>query len=860
MRFRFKYFLYALMALYIIFLGISVMQIRTLMNYSREYLSATRDESRDIRSRVNEFQNIIPALLSSPELDYAGVEAELTRMENSRDLALASIKNSYRGDPATVTSLIEAFKTMRAEIRKLAARMERSSSFEVATRNFNQEIIPYIRPILGYLNEIDVTSQQMEKNVYASIVNKMNLVLFVSVILGAIILTMQILSDKHAQAKNREIAYREGLFNRLSQNIDEVFIVAVNAMEFVYVSPNSQTLLQLDSTDIQKNPQILYDRLDNPNVAKWLENTLNDKLVAQESHDEMVEIPLLQKSFKIHIYPITMVSGNNESYIVSLSDETETMRQQEALSTALEAAHAASAAKSSFLSHMSHEIRTPMNAIIGMTTIAISRLDDKGRVLDCLNKIAESSRHLLGLINDVLDMSKIESGKLSINHEDFNLNKSIANINNIVQPQARQRQLQFEILLEGVEDEDLVGDSLRLNQVLLNLLSNAYKFTPPGGVITLKIQQLQKGKNTVRFRFIIKDTGIGMSEEYLARLYAPFEQASASTASKYGGTGLGMPITANIISLMGGSISVKSKEGVGTEFTVELPFGISDKSTNRGYNLPLLKILIVDDDIGTCEHAALLLDKMGLKTRWTTSALQAVELAKEAHDAGAGFDVCLIDWKMPEMEGHETARRIRSVVGDDVLIIIISAYDWTSIEAEARKAGVNDFIAKPFFSSTLYEALLSATRHLDAPQLQDRMAPKKEYDFHGKRVLLVEDNEFNREIGQEFLEMAHAEVDNAENGQEAVDKVLNSPPGYYDLVLMDVQMPVMDGYEATRTIRASSHPEAGSLVILAMTANAFSEDVAKAVAAGMNGHVAKPIDVNELYRLLEVHLRGHRKQ
>ena len=400
-----------------------------------------------------------------------------------------------------------------------------------------------------------------------------------------------------------------------------------------------------------------------------------------------------------------------------------------------------------------------------------------------------------------------------------------------------------------------------MNQILINILSNAVKFTPAGGSIRLEVRQLHKKKNNVRFRFIIRDTGIGMSKEFVERLYTPFEQARPS--SKFGGTGLGMAITKNLVSLLGGTIFVKSEEGKGTEFTVELPFGLSgrQRDDNRA-RLEPLKVLVVDDDRDTCEHALLLLDKMGLRTRWVLSGAEAVKLVHESHECGDDYDVCFIDWKMPDMDGAETARRIRSEVGPDTLIIIISAYDWGPIEAEARASGVDAFIAKPFFASNLYNTLASMTRRVkpveakvcEEQQTDAKSAASRHYDFTGKRILLVEDNEFNREIAQEFLEMTGATVECAEDGSEAVALFTASKSGQYDIILMDVQMPVMDGYEATRTIRASEHPDAKSIPILAMTANAFSEDVAAAVASGMNGHIAKPIDVSALYRLLDSHL------
>lgn len=595
--------------------------------------------------------------------------------------------------------------------------------------------------------------------------------------------------------------------------------------------------------------------------AEWLRSLLQ-RGTFTEIQERDITLGEKKRQFKIRVYPV-FSDGTLTQRIIVLADQTEALAYQQTLSDALENARNANAAKSSFLSHMSHEIRTPMNAIIGMTTIALTRLDDRGRVQDCLAKIAQSSRHLLGLINDVLDMSKIENGKLSITHEPFNFQMALQGVVNLIQPQTQERRQDFDVSLSGLmkrtarrcfaSESDSHQYSVQCRQVHSG-----------GGDIRLEVRQIYKKNNSVRFRFIIRDTGIGMSKEFVERLYTPFEQATSSIASKFGGTGLGMAITKNLVSLLGGTIFVKSEEGRGTEFTVELPFGISGRQQDSSRaRLEPLKVLIVDDDRDTCEHAFLLLDKMGLRTRWVLSGAEAVKLVHESHECGDDYDVCFIDWKMPDMDGAETARRIRSEVGPDTLIIIISAYDWGPIEAEARASGVDAFIAKPFFASNLYNTLASMTRSVTHPKAEvsevrqtgvESTAPPH-YDFTGRRILLVEDNEFNREIAQEFLEMTGATVECAEDGSRAVELFTASKPGQYDIILMDVQMPVMDGYEATRSIRASEHPDAKSIPILAMTANAFSEDVAAAVASGMNGHIAKPIDVSVLYRLLDSHLR-----
>ena len=582
-------------------------------------------------------------------------------------------------------------------------------------------------------------------------------------------------------------------------------------------------------------------------IQKVIDSADRRVLIIQESTDEKAEaaifyavvIGLLMIVIVIYAYKL-----RNE-YLIN----DELKRQQKILQDALLVAQKANDAKRDFLSRMSHEIRTPMNAIIGMSAITFNYLDDKKRTADCLSKITFSSKHLLMLLNDVLDMSKIENGKLNIRQELFDLKNLVTSLADINYGLATAKGLAFESVISGFKDELLLGDSMRVNQILLNLLSNAIKFTPKGGSVRLEIRMLRSASDKIWLRFIVKDSGIGMKKEFLEHLYEPFEQADNGIARKYGGTGLGMAITKNLVAIMDGTIEVESQEGAGTTFMVDLPFGVSKVDKKTAADMEEMRVLVVDDDNDTCEHAAVLLKGMGVNVDWALNGFEAIEKVRSAcEDDGRCYDVCFIDWCMPELDGIETARRMRRYVDPDVLIIIISAYDWSGIEEQAKAAGVNAFIAKPFFASNLYNTLLTVSRK---PELGFSAVGNKEtYDFGGKKVLLVEDNELNMEIASELLKFVNLQVEHAENGKVAVDIFRNSKEKEYALIFMDIQMPLMNGYDAARCIRSSEHPAAGTIPIIAMTANAFTDDVQAAFDAGMNGHLAKPIDVEALYKTI----------
>ena len=521
------------------------------------------------------------------------------------------------------------------------------------------------------------------------------------------------------------------------------------------------------------------------------------------------------------------------------------------LQVAVEKAESANRAKSTFLSNMSHDIRTPMNAIIGFTTLAISNIDDKDRVKDYLAKTLASSNHLLSLINDVLDMSRIESGKIHLEEVEVNLSDVLHDLKTIVSGQIYAKQLELYMDAMDVTDEDVYCDKTRLNQILLNLLSNAIKFTPAGGTVSVRVRQLAgKVHGCGQYEFRIKDNGIGMSQEFAKKIFEPFERERTSTVSRIQGTGLGMAITKNIVDMMGGTIEVQTAQGKGTEFTVCVPMRAQTEQrlVEKITELEGLKALVVDDDFNTCDSVTKMLVKVGMRAEWTLSGKEAVLRARQSIEMSDVYHAYIIDWRLPDMNGIEVTRQIRSL-HDDTPIIILTAYDWSDIEVEAKAAGVTAFCSKPMFMSDLRETLMSALGQKPADAVQ-RLLPEKNADFKGKHILLVEDNELNREIAQEILQEYGFLVDSAENGAVAVEKVSTAAPGSYDLVLMDVQMPIMDGYTATRKIRALDDPARAKLPILAMTANAFDEDRRNALESGMNGFLSKPIVIGDLVQEL----------
>ena len=661
---------------------------------------------------------------------------------------------------------------------------------------------------------------------------------------------------------------QNALLNGLARDYHTVWLVDKDHHMHLYSSAGKNTIHSAVQLGLNLNN---YDDFMNAYVEKYVAESDRERVLKEASLKSIEE-----KTPEDGIYTVTYRRLNEDgqtdyhrvcfaravgsdgemNYILASRSADEEVRkekeQQRELEEAYAMAQSSNRAKTTFLNNMSHDIRTPMNAIIGYTGLAASHIDNKELVQDYLTKIGQSSDHLLSLINDVLDMSRIESGKMNLEEKKENLSEIIHTLRNIVQADISSHQIEFYIDTIDVNDENIVCDKLRLNQVLLNILSNSIKYTRPGGTVSLRIKEKGVTESGYgQYEFKVKDNGIGMSKEFLETIFDPFTRVKSSTVSGIQGTGLGMAITKNIVDMMGGTIDIVSEENKGTEVTLEFSFKLSDapRSIERIDALEGLRGMVVDDDGDAAVSAYKMLKEVGMRAEWCLSGKDAILRTKVAKSEGDLFRVYIIDWLMPGMNGVETARQIRRIVGDEVPIVILSAYDWSDIEQEAREAGVTAFISKPLFPSDLMSVLEKCCGMEQAEAVPERA----EISFDGRKVLLVEDNEMNREIAREILEESGFVVDTAEDGTYAVEKMKNASEGQYDLVLMDIQMPIMDGYEATRQIRALKS-SVSSIPIIAMTANAFAEDREKALEAGMNDHLAKPIDIPKLLEMLKKYL------
>lgn len=677
------------------------------------------------------------------------------------------------------------------------------------------------------------------------------LVKIFAIIPAIILLQVYITLRRRLKKSKAEIEYRDVLFDLLSANLDDIFIVVdAHPFKVSYITPNVTRLLGVTPEAAKKDFQTLRNGLAdqklgiNKDVLKSIKVGERYELVQEWINQEDGS----HRWFREAIYRMNI--QGEEKFIFILSDRTEDRIMAQSLEEALATAKNANLAKSQFLSNMSHDIRTPMNAIMGFTNLLEANADDPERVREYIRKISSSSRHLLSLINDVLDMSKIESGKTELSIIQFSFAELLEEVSTIMAPQAAAKDQTFEMRMEGHPDEYLMGDKLRINQILINLLSNAVKYTQVGGHIEFIIKERpNKNPHYTNIRFIVKDDGMGMSKEYLKVIFDPFTRETNSVTNAIQGTGLGMAITRNLVDLMGGNIRVESELGVGSTFEVDLSFAVSEYNDKNRFwaDQPDFRLLAVDDEEYICLDIKSVLEEEGVVVEYATDGITAVEMVKKAHEAGKDYNVVLLDWKMPEQNGVETSRQIREIVCPNTTVLVLTAYDWGDIEKEALEAGIDGFLAKPFFVTSLSQKLNMLSNGED----EDSKDGVNADALRGLNILAVEDNDLSAEMLIERLDMEGAKVTRARNGQEAVEMFEASQPGEYDLILMDVQMPVMGGYEATRAIRASAHPEAQSMPIFAMTANVFAEDVQDALDAGMNVHIPKPIDMDELKRVTD---------
>ena len=663
------------------------------------------------------------------------------------------------------------------------------------------------------------------------------LLLFTGIFLTAgLFIYMSQRSHRRLMEKEGDLQYREQLFSILANNTNDVFLMlTTDDRKIEYISPNVERVLGLPQEKIEADIGLLDDFLIHD------KEEMNDSISYEGEwiHKKNGE----RRWFRGTVY-ITSIN-HTKRYVAVLSDRTQEKQNQQTLTEALEIAKSANESKSVFLSNMSHDIRTPMNAIVGFSTLLQRDADNPDKVREYTRKIASSSQHLLGLINDVLDMSKIESGKTTLNITEICLAQLVEELMSMMQPQAKAKHQDFKIYVRDISNEEVLGDRLRINQILINILSNALKYTPENGKVEMTVSQLpQRTKNFGLFRFIISDNGIGMSKEYLETIFQPFSRETTSKTLGIQGTGLGMAITKNLVDLMGGTIAVESKLDRGSTFTLDLELRIREEETDPDFweKHGVTRLLVVDDEEDIFKGIAYAMTDTGVPVEYASGGNEAVHLVRKAQEDGNGFDLVLIDWQMPDIDGIETSRRLRKIVPPDVTILILSAYDLSEIEEEGIEAGIDGFMPKPFFLSNFRNLVDNLKAHHEIKE----ESGETDDILSGKRVLAAEDIELNMEILMEMLKMAGAECEWAKNGREALEKFGQSEPGYYDLILMDVQMPVMNGYDATKAIRQSAHPQAKTVPIIAMTANAFSEDVRDALDAGMNAHVAKPIDMEQL--------------
>ena len=842
------------------FAGMTIVNTDRLARYTNEIYQepyAVNEAAWKMRLQILYARNTMLSMLTDDE-NFDNQRENLERMYENRKEQPAIrrvLQEQYQGDPQLVATLFEDFDTLRTQHDR-CIELIYQGKLDEAKAILYTEAYPVYQEADQLIARVISDSQQhiahyVESTTALNDRTNMMALIWGGALIG-ITLLLSIMSAHTITKRNADIYHNDMLFKIISENVDDVFMIYDCVGEKVeYISDNAGRILGLPVEDYKHNMWIARSYFSDDEFARVRKTVELAKTREIIEFDFMIHDPKTGTEKELHskLYPI-LENGRVVKHVFVTSDLTAEKVSKKMLESALDDARSANKAKREFLSRMSHEIRTPLNTIIGLVEVMKNSLEAEKKPNNDLKKVHIAAQHLLELINDLLDMSKIESGKMEFEQKEFSLNVMLSEISMIMEPKIAEKEQIFDVMLRDVVNDRFVGAELRIRQVLLNFLSNAVKFTPEGGKIKLAIRQVAQRGNAACLNFSVTDNGIGMSEEFMSRIFLPFEQESTDISRKFGGTGLGMALSKTFVETMGGTIDVHSVEGKGSKFSFDLWLQFADAPVNDG-KLPEkwkdLRVLLVDDDDEMRGHLKVICEQLGIRAEEAGSGAEAVHIIKKSAEP---FDFAFIDLYMPAVDGIRTTEWIRNEAKNDILVVLMSAYDYKRVEQEAREAGVKGFLTKPVLREAVYQVI----GELEGEAVEEAEETEELPDFTGKRMLLVDDSELNREIGQALSEQVGFMVETANDGQQALEKFVASPPGYYDAIMMDVQMPVMDGYEATQAIRASGHADAKDIVILAMTANGFREDVAESIKNGMNAHVSKPIDAKVVFAILKDYL------